>query len=55
MTRQDVAVYLQWLADQPDGVAHRAVLFRAALIINRDASVVIVDTRNQNDATHAEN
>ena len=40
--RHDVIRYLRWLADQPEGVKHRDVLFRAALIIDRDATIVFV-------------
>jgi len=36
--RRDVVAYLRWLADQPDGIDHRQVLFRAALIITRDGN-----------------
>lgn len=40
--RDDVVAYLKWLADSPDGMAHRHWLFHAALIIKRDAHTVYV-------------
>ena len=40
--RADVVAYLRWLADQPSGTAHRQVLFRAALLISRDATTIFV-------------
>lgn len=47
--RADVIAYLRWLADQPDGVAHRDVLFRAALMLDRDNSTVFVDALTQQE------
>jgi hypothetical protein len=40
--RDDVIEYLVWLADQPDGVKHRAWLFHAALLIRRDRDTTFV-------------
>jgi len=40
ITRADVILYLRWLADQPGGVPHRAWLFHAAHLIERDATIV---------------
>jgi hypothetical protein len=36
----DVADYLRWLADQPDGVRHRGWLYHAALIIRRNHETI---------------
>lgn len=38
MSRAELIAYLRWLADQPDGVAHRAILFRSALLLDRDVT-----------------
>ena len=38
--RAETVAYLRWLADQPDGIPHRQVLFRAALLITRDHDTV---------------
>ena len=40
IAREEVVQYLRWLADQPDGVRHRAWLFHAAHLIMRDATLV---------------
>lgn len=53
ITRAEVEGYLVWLADQPDGVNHRAWLFHAALLIRRDASTVIVDKRHAQESNAA--
>jgi hypothetical protein len=34
--RADVIAYLRWLADQPDGIKHRAMLYRAAYALTHD-------------------
>jgi hypothetical protein len=34
--RAEVIAYLRWLADQPDGVKHRAMLYRAAYALTHD-------------------
>lgn len=38
--RADVIAYLRALADHKDGIHHRQMLFRAALLLDRDVSVV---------------
>ena len=43
--RADIITYLRHLADTPDGVRHRAVLFAAALMLDRDVSITWVDNR----------
>ncbi len=45
--RSEVISDLRWLADQPDGVTHRALLFRAALIIERDATLMMSAIRHR--------
>ena len=38
----EIIAGLRWLADQPAGIPHRVLLFRAAWLIQRDESVVFV-------------
>lgn len=45
--RAELIAYLRWLADQPDGVAHRDVLFRAALLLDRDSTAVFMVVTEQ--------
>lgn len=41
--RADVIRYLRALADHKDGVNHRQVLFRAAVMLDRDVTTTFVD------------
>lgn len=43
--RAEVVGYLRALADRPEGIEHRAWLFHAAHLLNRDAEIVWIDRR----------
>lgn len=40
--KAEVIAGLRWLADQPGGIPHRALLFRAAWLLQRDESVTFI-------------
>jgi len=47
MTREEIAAYLRWLADQPDGINHRTVLFVAAWMLTQGMTAIRVDKERQ--------
>lgn len=47
MTRQEIAAYLRWLADQPDGIDHRRVLFLAAWVLTQGMGAIYTDKRQE--------
>lgn len=43
--KAEVIAGLRWLADQPGGVPHRALLFRAAWLLQRDEAVIFASDK----------
>lgn len=49
--RQELIAYLRWLADQPDGLRHRSMLYRAAYMLTHGASEPIPHERHGDQTT----
>jgi hypothetical protein len=53
-SRADLIVGLRRIAESPDGVAHRQTLFRAALMLDRDANTIFTCQSCSRAKAHSE-